>query len=73
MDWILPIVNFVLGLGVIAFVFKYIGQAKKYLGVAKEALDLLNAIVKAIEDKEVTKSEIALIKEEVDQLMDALK
>jgi len=77
MDWgsiVAPIVSFVLGIGVVgAFVAKYAGAAKKYLNIATEALSLLNTVVKAIEDKEVTAGEVNLIKDEINDLMAALK
>ena len=81
-DWgqiIAPLASFVLGVGVIsAFLAKFIGKAKKYIHIAKEALDLVNAIVSALDLQPgekvatITAPEIQRIMNDVQELRNSL-
>jgi hypothetical protein len=66
--------TFLAGIGVVGvFIKKYAVKAGKYLSIAKETLDLLDTVVKAIEDQKIDDIEVAKIREEVNALMAAIK
>ena len=70
---IAPAATFILGIGAVwAFLSKFTPAARKYLKIAKEALDLLNKVLESIEDKEVTSTEVEDIRKEANELMVAL-
>lgn len=76
---IAPVITFLLGIGVVGgFVVKYIGKAKKAIGIAKEGLDLVNTVIESLEVKagetksELTADEITAIRKEYDELMKAI-
>jgi GTPase len=51
--------TFVLGISVVGvFVGKYIGKLVKGITLAKEALDVVEAVIKAIEDKNMSEAEV---------------
>lgn len=63
-----------LGISAVSVVVaKISGKAKKYLSVAREALDLLDETLKAVEDGKVETLEVERIREEGQQLADAIK
>ena len=52
-------VTFVLGIGGVGgVVTKHIGRARKAVTLAKEAFDVMEAVLKAVEDKNVDEAEI---------------
>lgn len=66
--------SLLIGIGAVsAFLAKYSGKAKKAVFVAKESIDLLDATLKSIEDGKVDDIEVAKIRDEVNQLMTAIK
>ena len=64
----------ILGIGAVSvFLGKFLPHASKYLGIAKEALDIADTAVKALKDGNLSKEEIEAIVAEVEQLKAALK
>lgn len=52
---------------------KYSPKIRRALRIADELLDVANAILDAAEDKKITKEEIELIAQQVEELQKALK
>jgi hypothetical protein len=68
------IVSFILGIGVVwKAVEKFSPKIKKYISIASESLELLDKVLKAVEDKKVDDTEIADIRKQAEDLMAALK
>jgi predicted DNA-binding protein (UPF0278 family) len=64
----------VLSIGVVsAFVAKVLPKITKYIRIAKEALDVADAAVQALQDNTITKEEIEVLLSEVQALKVALK
>ncbi len=67
-------VSFVIGIGAVsAFIAKYAGKAKKAISIAKEAIDTLDTVLKAVEDSKVDALEVEAIRKEANELMAAIK
>ena len=60
-------------LGVWKFVDKYGQKVKKYLDVARHALDLLDDLTDALKDHQLSPEEIAKLESDVEKLKEALK
>ena len=78
MSWlqshIAMVATWVISLGVVwKIVEKYSPKIKKYIKVSSEALSLLDTVITAIEDKKIDDIEVDKIREEVNDLMEALK
>lgn len=67
---IAPVATFILGIGIVwKFLSKFTPAAKKYIGIASNALGLLDVVLKAIEDKKIDGVEISAIRKEAEELM----
>lgn len=64
--------TFLLGIGVIgAFVVKYASKAKKALKALNEALDVVESVIEAAEDKSVTEAEFQAVVKEAKEAKEA--
>ena len=76
MNWqiiVTSIGTFVLGIGVVwKFLGKFTPHAKRYIGVAKESLDLLDTVLKAVEDQKIDTIEVEAIRKEAEELIKIL-
>lgn len=52
---------------------KFSPKIKKAITIAKESLDLLDSVLKAVEDQKVDDLEVAKIRDEANQLIAAIK
>ena len=65
--------TFILGIGIVwKFLGKWTIHAKRYVGVAKEALDLLDVVLKAVEDQKIDTIEVENIRKEAEELIKTL-
>lgn len=55
------------------FAVKYSPKVKKVLKISDEALDVVNKILEACEDKNISKAEVETILKEYNELQEALK
>lgn len=63
-----------LGVAVVAaFVAKYAAKIGKYINIAKEALDIADTVVKAVEDGKVDELEVKELVKEISDLREVLK
>lgn len=61
--------TFLLGVGVVGtFVVKYAAKAKRAVVLLKEGMDVVESVIVAIEDKEVSAAEVNKIVEEAKQV-----
>ena len=66
--------SFVLGIGVVwKVVEKFSPKIKKYISIASESLELVDKVLKAVEDKKIDDLEIVEIRKQAEDLMAALK
>ena len=66
--------SFILGMGVVwRVVEQYKGRVRQGLIIANETLDVINAVLRAIDDKKITKEEVEEILLEIQSLQHALK
>lgn len=77
MDWTAIIASsgsFILGIGVVSTFFgKYLPVAKKYIGIASDAISLINAFESALTDEKITDEEINDLKARAIRLRDDFK
>ena len=67
-------VSLLLTIGVVwKAVSKFSPKIKKSITIAKESLDLLDTVLKAVEDQKVDELEVAKIREEANSLIAAIK
>jgi hypothetical protein len=66
--------SIVLSIGVVWKVVETYGpKVKKYVSIAREALEIVDEVLKAIEDKKVDELEIEKIRKNANELMALLK
>ena len=65
--------SLIAGIGIISVIVKkYSGKVKRFIRIAREALDLVDELIKSAEDQKITTEEIERIKKETQELTDAL-
>ena len=56
-----------------AIVGKYLPKIRKAMRLTEEALDLLNTLLDSLEDRKITKQEVELIANKLNDLQEVLK
>jgi len=66
--------SLIVGIGVVwKVISKFSGKARRYFSIAKNSLDLLTAVLDAVEDQKIDEVEVATIRKEANELITSLK